>query len=288
MKQPFYFALVGRNIEYSRSPEIFDAIYRHTRQQGRFEVHSMEPGELPSRVRQAVLDGVRGFSVTIPFKQDIIQYLDDIDPTAHAINAVNSIAVEGGRLLGYNTDCHGFSEPLRDYRPLLRGGRALILGCGGGARAAIYALGRDFDIKRFLVVARSPERAEDLKKFFEARQYSPEITVQAGSLKKADLSDRFKIAVNCTPVGGWRSPNQSPLPSGFEFSRLRVYYDMNYNEQNKTVAAARAAGIRAFDGACMLVSQAIRSFDIWTGQSVDFEPIFEAVFGHARGNGAAS
>ena len=288
MKQPHYFALVGRNIEYSRSPEIFDAIYRHLRQQGRFEVLSMEAKELPSRVRQAVLDGCRGFSVTIPFKHEVVQYLDDIDPVALAINAVNSIAVEGGRLLGYNTDCYGFSKPLKQHRLLIKGGRAMILGCGGAARAAIYALRRDFDIKQFIIVARSPEKAEGLREVFDNGEPSPDITVKAAPLKRGSLPDQLNIVVNCTPVGGWRSPKESPLPDGFDFSRLKVYYDMNYNEGNRTVAEARKAGIKAFDGASMLVSQAVRSFDIWTGQSVEFEPIFEAVFGPGRTSAAQS
>lgn len=282
MKQPLYFALVGKDIAYSRSPEIFEAIYRQVRWPGRFELHSVGAGDLHSRIRQAVLDGVRGFSVTIPFKQEVIRYLDDIDPTAQAVDAVNSIAVTEGRLLGYNTDCHGFSEPLRELRPLLRSGKALILGTGGAARASIYALYRNFDIKRFAVVGRSPEKLERLKTFFETSPHHLEVEPHPASVKNSKILGRVDIAVNCTPLGGPHSPEDSPLPEGFDFRSLKVYYDLNYNDNNRIVAAARQAGIRAFDGSSMLVSQALRSFDIWTGQSVEFQPIFDAVFGADR------
>jgi len=288
MKQPLYFALVGKDIGYSRSPEIFEAIFRQAGRPGRFEVYSMSARELPTRLRQAVLDGVRGFSVTIPFKQEVIGYLDDIDPIAQAVDAVNSIAVEEGRLLGYNTDCHGFSEPLREYRPNIRARTALILGAGGVARAVIYALRRDFDIKRFVVVARSAEKIEQLKKFFESSPHSPEIIPQPAPMKTGKLVERISIAVNCTPLGGWNYPDESLLPKGFDFTSLKVYYDLNYNDDNRTVASARRAGITAIDGCSMLVSQAVRSFDIWTGQSVEFEPIFRAVFGAGRGSSPQS
>ncbi len=282
MNQPLYFALVGKDIEYSRSPEIFEAIYNHLGRSGRFEIHSVRAGELQARIRQAVLEGVSGFSVTIPFKQEIIQYLDDIDPTARAVNAVNSVAVEEDRLLGYNTDCHGFSQPLNSYRPLLKSGRAMILGSGGGARAAIHSLRRDFDMRSFVVVTRSVDKIDALKRLFESETNPPEIIARQVPLKTGSLPGDVTIAVNCTPLAGWNSPDKSPLPKSFDFGALDIYYDLNYNENNQTLAAARRAGTTTVDGSAMLVSQAIRSFDIWTGQSVPFEPIFEAVFGSGK------
>jgi len=155
----------------------------------------------------------------------------------------------------------------------------LILGSGGGARAAIYALRRDFDIRSFLVVARDLKKTDWLKELFESETNVPEITVRQAPLKSSSSSDNIDIAVNCTPLGGPNNPDLSPLPNGFDFSSLKVYYDLNYNDNNQAVAAACKAGIIAIDGSSMLVSQAIKSFDIWTGQSVEFEPIFEAVFG---------
>ena len=108
MNDRLHFALIGERVEYSRSGKIFEAIFDRLNVSGRFEVHSVGREQLAPRIRQLVLDGIRGFSVSIPFKQEVIQYLDDVDPIAQSLAAVNSIWVDGDQLYGYNTDCYGF------------------------------------------------------------------------------------------------------------------------------------------------------------------------------------
>ncbi|MCP4685994.1 MAG: hypothetical protein GY867_11215 [bacterium] len=283
MNSSLYFALIGKDIEYSLSPDIFEAIYGHLGRSGRFEVHSMGVKDLSSRLKQSVLDGVKGFSVTIPFKQEIIPYLDDIDSTAQAVSAVNSVAVEDGRLLGYNTDCHGFSHPLLPYKSLLCSGRALILGNGGVARAAIYSLHRDFGVRDFVVAGRHAANVDLLRDSFKGKAATEDINISPVRLSGV-WSGQFQITVNCTPLGGWNNADSFPLPSAYDFSCTGIYYDLNYNKNNRAVVSARSADIIAIDGSSMLVSQAIESYRIWTGQSVPFEPIFEAVFGAVKGH----
>ena len=110
-----HFALIGRNVAYSKSEDIFDAIFKLVGVPGQFDLFDVEPADLESRIRTLALDGVSGFSVTIPYKSSVIKLLDDIDPVARALEAVNSVCVDNNRLLGYNTDCYGFGIPLSEY-----------------------------------------------------------------------------------------------------------------------------------------------------------------------------
>ncbi len=89
----------------------------------------------------------------------------------------------------------------------------------------------------------------------------------------------WDIVVNCTPMGGWNHPTESPLPGWFDWSSSRLYYDLNYNGDNHLVAAARASGVETIDGSAMLVAQALQSFYIWTGRKLTFEPVYAEVFG---------
>ncbi len=273
-----HFALIGENIEYSLSPRIFEAIFKQLRVEGQFEVHSFHAAELPSRLRQMSLDGITGVSITIPHKQAVIPHLDDIGPIANAVQAVNSIVVQDGQLYGYNTDCFGLSYGLRPHRARLGGGAAVIVGSGGAARAAIQALHKDFSIHRFLIAGRTPEKATATVEQMQTALSGTAIT----TISLGDVVSMMKdasLVVNCTPLGGPNYVDKSPFPSGLDFRNVKLYYDLNYNTGNKLVAAARGAGIIALDGSAMLVAQALRSFDIWTGQTVDFDPVYEATFG---------
>ncbi len=273
-----HFALIGEDIEYSLSPRIFDAVFEQLRVDGQFEVHSVRAAELSSRLRQMSLDGITGFSVTIPYKQAVIPHLDDIGPVANTVQAVNSIVVQDSQLFGYNTDCHGFSFALKPHKSLIIGGTAVLLGSGGAARAAIHALYKDFGLRSFLVAGRSPEKAAVTAERMETAL--PGATVTSTSLNEvvAVMSDS-SLVVNCTPLGGPNHIDRSPLPSGFDLSKVKLYFDLNYNTDNMFINKARETGIVALDGSAMLVAQALKSLDIWTGQTVNFDPVYEAVFG---------
>ncbi|MBN1211046.1 MAG: shikimate dehydrogenase [candidate division Zixibacteria bacterium] len=278
MKRPYIFALIGSNIAYSKSKEVFEAVFKiKNGVSGTFEIHSVAPSDFKTKLFDFKSDGTKGISVTIPYKSEIIQYLDDIDPVAHALQAVNCVVVEKGRLLGFNTDYYGFSLPLKQYNPKLKHGRAAIIGCGGAARAVIYSLFLDFEIRDFTVVGRSMEKLDDLKQILENRfnKINLNTTIDRGYLNPEEA---YNITVNCTPLGGWNHIDENPLGENYDWKSTKIYYDLNYNSDNKIIKAARDAGVVAVDGSAMLVGQALRAFDIWTGQMVSFEPVYREVF----------
>jgi shikimate dehydrogenase len=279
MTDQYYFGLVGHNVGYSRSPQIFEAVFDHLGTAGRFEMFDVAPKDLTTRIQQLAISDIQGVSVTIPYKNQIIPYLNDLDPVAKALQAVNSVRFEDGRSCGFNTDGYGFSLPLARHSGALKNGTALVLGNGGSARAAIYALYTDYEIGGCTVVGRDSERLRTFKRSLAGPAPQLEINTRRYGAGRSAMATPWNIVVNCTPLGGWNHPDESPLPAWLNWSAVRIYYDLNYNENNRLIAAARQAGATAIDGSAMLVGQALRSLHIWTGQTVQFEPVYERVFG---------
>ena len=106
-----------------------------------------------------------------------------------------------------------------------------------------------------------------------------DIAIETNEHFTAGFDDRYGIAVNCTPLGGWNHPASSPFPKRFDWSAIDIYYDLNYNNDNRLIATARNAGVTAIDGSAMLVGQALESFRIWSGLAVEYEPVYRTVFG---------
>jgi len=276
MNDSYIFGLIGHNIAYSRSPEIFAAIFAADGRAGRFELFDVAPGDLSVKMGEIVRAGAQGLSVTIPHKQQVCDLVDSLDETALAIGAVNSIAVKAGRLLGYNTDCFGFAAPLRSAAPNLESRSALVLGSGGGARAAAYTLASEFKVARILIAGRSQDTASGCASGL--KRVLPMTTINTVTTADLPEGERYGIVVNATPLGGWNNPDDSPLPEQFQWQDTEIYYDLNYNEGNSLVSQARVAGVRAVDGSAMLVAQALRSYTLWTGRTVGFDAIYHTVF----------
>ncbi len=279
MTHQYHFGLVGHNVAYSKSPEIFEAVFDHLKIAGRFELFDIRPEQFADDFQKLASSGVQGLSVTIPYKKQVISYLNDLDPVAQALQAVNSVHLVGGKLCGFNTDGYGFSLPLRPHHEPLKKGTALILGCGGGARAVVYALYTDYEIKSCTVIGRDSERLRSFKQLLSGRLPNIEINTRRIGTAKPPMRYAWDIVVNCTPLGGFNHPDESPLPAWLDWPAMRIYYDLSYNPDNKLVAAAQEAEVVAIDGSAMLVGQALRSFYLWTGTKLPFEPIYKDVFG---------
>jgi 3-dehydroquinate dehydratase/shikimate dehydrogenase len=196
--------------------------------------------------------GVQGLSVTIPHKESILGYLDDCDPLAARIGAVNTVVVRGaGRLYGYNTDYVGVLRSL-ESRMRLAGSRVLLFGAGGAARAAAFALAQAGSI--VCLCARRPERALAL-----ARAVGGQV-VERGLLAK----EFFDAIVNCTPIG-MHPKGGTPLRSA-ELN-CRIVMDMVYRPlETELLRLARRKGIETISGLEMFLAQGFAQYEIWTGE----------------------
>jgi 3-dehydroquinate dehydratase/shikimate dehydrogenase len=193
----------------------------------------------------------KGFSVTMPYKRAIIDALDWLDPLATRIGACNTVAIQKGKWMGWNTDAAAVVEVL-SKRLRLTGSRILILGAGGAARAAAYAL-RAEDAE-LLIAARRDAAAQRLAKILSA---------QAVPWSGADGLE-VDVVVNATPVG--MAPHSEVMPIDLARLRVRLVFDMVYYPlDTRFLSEARGRGLTTISGLEMLVAQGARQFEIWTG-----------------------
>jgi 3-dehydroquinate dehydratase/shikimate dehydrogenase len=193
-----------------------------------------------------------GFSVTMPYKQAMIRELDWMEPLAAKIGACNTVAIQRGRWMGWNTDAAAVVEVLTK-RLRLAGSRILILGAGGAARAAAFALrGEGAEV---VIAARREIAAQELARAAAA---------QVVSWSSADGLD-VDTVINATPIG--MAPKTEAVPIDLARLRVRVVFDMVYRPvETRFLTEARGRGLITISGLEMLVDQGARQFEIWTGQ----------------------
>ena len=282
----FRLGLIGYPLSHSISPQIHTAALNACGLEGDYSLFPISPDnkqglkELLTRVRKGELQGL---NVTIPHKQTVIEFLDELTPTAKAIGAVNTIYVRDKRLIGGNTDAPGFLTDLKRFlaespSPSGRGAgvrekSALVLGAGGSARAITYALlTDDWSVT---VAARRIEQAEELLLTF------PNHAVRSTQYQSFTLSVHFLpfiLLVNTTPLGMTPNIDQSPLPENLSLPSNAFVYDLVYNpRETKLVKDARAQGLKAANGLGMLIEQAALAFEIWTGHHPPREILYQSV-----------
>lgn len=195
--------------------------------------------------------GIRGVNVTIPYKQEMMDQLDAVDPAASAIGAVNTVVNEDGRLVGYNTDVDGIDAALRRAGIDVEDRRVLVMGSGGAARACVaYMGGRDCEVT---VTGRNAETGSELASEFGCTYRDP----RSVSVMMYDL------VVNCTPVGMY---SDGPYPVNISrIERGQAVFDMVYGSETPLLRHAAAVGCRAARGEDMLAGQGARAFELWTG-----------------------
>jgi len=247
----------------------------------RYLPFDVEPGRLGEALKGIVALGLRGVNVTIPHKEAVIPYLDEVSEEVKAIGAVNTIVHRDGKRIGYNTDAIGFYNSLHLSLGLDRlPEEVVVLGAGGAARAVVYALVASGEVKRVSIFNRTPERAEELAR--QMQPLNPWTFVRAFPLEEGLLRREMEgvgLLVNTTSVGmhphseGCIISNPELIPSGI------LVYDLVYNPlETVLLRIAKERGARPVNGLEMLLYQGAESFRIWTGR----EPPIEVMRGELR------
>ena len=268
-----HLGLVGFPVSHSLSPKIHAAALKACNLEGSYSLFLIAPDDMQSLkdlIDRVHFGEITGLNVTIPHKQNVIKFLDELTPSAKAIGAVNTIYLRDKKVIGDNTDAPGFLTDLkRNFSAFGFNPSALILGAGGSARAVLYALVNDgWDVT---IAARRIEQAQQLADSFV--NYDMNFT---------DLADlrllTFDLLVNTTPIGMTPNIQKSPLPENIILSKHTKIYDLVYNpRETKLVKDARAQGLSAISGLGMLIEQAALSFELWTGCNPPREIMRQAI-----------
>lgn len=257
------FAVFGNPLSQSLSPVMHTAAFAELGLDARYGACQTE--DAAEAVRQFREMGLCGASVTLPFKETIMPLLDDVDPDARKIGAVNTIARRGDRLEGCNTDGPGLVRDLEEWMGSISGKSFVVLGAGGAARAALFSIARAGGTP--IVVNRSGRRAEELASHFGCT-WVP--LAEIGRL-------RADCLINSTPVGMYPESDRTPLPEA-RLDRFSHVMDMVYNPlRTRLLREAEAAGCAIRTGVGMFVHQGAEQFRLWTGQEPPQETMRQAV-----------
>ena len=259
-------AVIGSPVEHSRSPAIHNAAAAATGADLSYVALPVAAGDGAAAVEAMRTLGIRGLSVTMPHKADVISAVDDLTPVAAALGAVNHLTNTNGHVVGNNTDGEGFVIGLEHQGVDLSGRHVAVFGSGGAARAIV--LGCALAGATVSVVARDPDRAA-MAASVVAPACGADSSVASASVADASVWSHVDVAVNATPVGMASLQDSKPVEVPFGVDALGdscVVVDIVYTPlETALLRAARERGLVAIDGLAMLAGQAAAQFEAWTG-----------------------
>lgn len=252
--------LIGDPVEHSASPAMQNAAFEKAGLNIRYICFRVPAKQLSDAIRSIRVLGFVGFNVTVPHKQEVMRFLDRIDPVAYKIGAVNTLVCRGPVIEGYNTDWVGAVEALERVT-LLKGKKCVLLGAGGAARGVAYGL-----LKRgaeLVILNRTQEKAETLAEEFGCK---------SGGLAELE-SLKGDIIINATSVG---LDSEDCIAGKSQLEHFKIAFDVIYNKDTRFLRIANAAGCRTVDGLWMLVHQGAAAFELWTGKKPDTPIMYSA------------
>lgn len=249
--------VTGNPLAHSLSPLMHNAAIREA---GVNAIYLKFPSDSISRVGDAIINyDIRGLNVTIPYKTAVMEQMDSITDVANEIGAVNTIVNDGGTLIGTNTDAKGIEFAFRDNVPD-NNSKVLVMGSGGAARAATYAM-----CQMGCEVTVSGRNAKTVASI--ARDFS------VTGVSSADTSD-FDVIINCTPIG---MGGDGTYPARIALNDRHIVFDAVYNRATPLVDMAKDAGSTVLSGKDMLIGQGAESFRLWFGKEASIRIMREAL-----------
>ena len=240
-----HFGLIGKSLAHSFSPIFFKNYFEQNGIAANYELFELETIEKVKAILND--DSISGLNVTVPYKIEIIPFLDEIDAVAQTIGAVNVVAFKEGKTVGYNTDAYGFQQSIKPFLTF-KHERALILGTGGASKAIEYVFKQiGIDV---LFISQNPEGKPKHFSYEEINEH---------------MLNACKVIVNCTPVGTYPKIDEC-IEFPFQFlSPDHLVIDLIYNPaKTKFLVESEKNGATILNGQSMLKEQALKSWEIWT------------------------
>ena len=237
------FGLLGKSLKHSFSPNFFNSYFHEHQIDAEYRLFEIENIE---EVEKIFSLNPSGFNVTVPYKEQIIPLLDELDQSAQEIGAVNVVAFENGKKIGYNTDAFGFHQSIKPFLTFHHE-RALIFGTGGSSKAVAHVF-----------------KSIGLDVIFVSRNSSDEFNHFHYSDVNEAMISACKVIVNCTPVGMYPNIDESISIPFQALTDDHLVIDLIYNPPlTKFLSRAQESGATILNGASMLREQALKSWEIW-------------------------
>lgn len=266
------YSLIGEPIKHSLSPIIHNNFFNIRNMDSLYISLLVTKDNLKNEL-ELLRNNFSGFNVTIPHKESIIPYLDEVDSLALDYGAVNTVKVINGNLIGYNTDGFGFLKSLDSINVSLKDKEVLLLGSGGAGRVAAFEILKSGG--KLTIATRNIDKAKELKADL-LKSYKSNI----GIIQIEEINGSFDIIINSTPVGMYPNIDECPVNEKV-LQGAELIYDMIYNPyETKLLSLGKQSGAKIINGLPMLVYQGLKSMEIWTGEKANCEEedfIFEKI-----------
>jgi shikimate dehydrogenase len=267
--------VIGDPVEHSLSPAMHNAAFQELNLDFIYVAFRVRKDELKEAIIGAKSLDIKGLNVTMPHKSAVMKYLDEIDPTAKSIGAVNTILNDKGVLIGYDTDGVGALKALKENGVSLNGKKLLLLGAGGAGKAIAFHAAQE--VEELKILNRTAQKAKDLAEVLR-KKFGKKIDGNSLSAKtiRKELEDA-DIMVNATSVGMHPNDDQSLIDPSWMRPSLCVM-DVVYNPiETKLAKDAKSVGAKVVSGVEMLVYQGAASFEIWTDRPAPVKVMKKAI-----------
>jgi len=269
--------VIGHPIKHTLSPIMHNYAYKNLNLDYVYLPFDISSIGLHDSLKGMVALGIRGFNVTIPHKERIMEYMDELSDSAKIVGAVNTVVNDNGTLIGYNTDVNGIIKTLEEFKKNIRGKTVSVLGAGGAARSVIYTLINHFKVKKINIINRTVEKAESLKDYFSSKMLFEKIkTYELIPPDVTEILAKSKLIINASSIGMSPDSDDSPTTILESFNKNQIVFDIVYNPQKtKFLALAEEQGALTINGLKMFVEQGAKSFELWTNEMMPTNQILE-------------
>lgn len=252
-----FYGILGEKLGHSLSPRIHKMIFETIGVEGAYKLFEVPEGKLQKFTEAMRVLKIKGANVTIPYKEEIIEYLDSLSEEAAKIGAVNTIVLEDEKLIGYNTDYYGFGYMLKVHSVDVEGKSVVILGNGGATKSIVQYL-TDYKTRNITIVSRTPERGENLStKGIKVIGYDELDGINAD------------ILINTTPIGMFPDENSTPVSDEI-INNFDTIVDIVYNPvKTQLLLKAEAMGKKTVGGLLMLIGQGVKAEELWQNRAID-------------------
>ncbi len=265
--------LIGYPLSHTLSPVMHNAVFQKYKMNWEYKVFELKKDELKDFIRKMKKENIAGVNVTVPYKQEVVKYLDKIDKGAEKIGAVNTIVNNKGKLTGYNTDYLGFEKTLKKNKIYIKGRDVLLFGAGGAAHAIVYVLNKQKPRIIDIVNIDIP-MAENLVKKLNVKN------VRIWYLKESEVIDTLvenaDFIINATSVG---LDKKSMAYKIKKINRKGIpVYDLIYNPKvTPFLKQAKKKGAKIINGLDMLIYQGMEAFKLWTKKESNYKTVVNAL-----------
>jgi len=272
------YGLIGYPVKHTYSPPMHNAAFHSLGINAVYVPFEVKPEDLRRNLDCMKSVGVQGLNVTVPHKENVLKYLDEIDKEAALIKAVNTIVIKGGKLKGYNTDGKGFTNALKeDFGITPKGKRFFILGAGGASRAISFSLALK-GARRIVLVDVIREKVIKLAKSLARNTSSEVIALKKDKHAMKEMLLNTDVLINATPCGMEHTDPRVIEPEILH--KGLCVSDVIYNAgMTKLLKDAKKKGARTSNGIGMLLHQGVIAFRLWTGKIPPVEIMRRALKG---------